>query len=253
MPEEKLKNAFWSILVVLLLVITVGVILSLPLIIRYTNSLISVRTISVSGEGKVVAEPDIAKFTFSVVSEGTNPELLQADNTKKMNQAIDYVKSQGVDAKDIKTTQYNLSPRYEYDEVRKKSFISGYTLTQTVLVKVRDLNKIAKILGGLPEFGINQINSISFEVDEPEKYLAEARAEAFKKAQAKADELVKQNGVRLGRVISFSDYGAPYPYPVYNGGMKMEGLGGAGAPTPPSIEPGTQEVTVQVSVTYEIK
>ena len=92
MPEEKLKNAFLSILIVLLLVVIVGVILSLPLIIRYTNSLISVRTISVSAEGKVVAEPDIAKFTFSVVSEGANPEHLQADNIKK-NWIREFVKN----------------------------------------------------------------------------------------------------------------------------------------------------------------
>ncbi|MEK9185986.1 MAG: SIMPL domain-containing protein, partial [Patescibacteria group bacterium] len=68
------------------------------------------RTISVSADGKTVVSPDIAKISFSVVSEGADPEKLVAENTAKMNKAIDFVKAQGVEAKDIKTTNYNLSP-----------------------------------------------------------------------------------------------------------------------------------------------
>lgn len=251
MPEEKIKDVFWSILTIFLIIITVGAILCLPLINRYSSSLMPVRTINISAEGKVVAEPDIARFTFSVVSEGVSPELLQKDNTEKMNQAIGYVKSQGVDAKDIKTAEYNLAPRYEYDENKEKSFISGYTLTQTILVKVRDLSKVAKILGGLPEFGINQISSITFEVDDPDKYLADARQKAFEKAKEKAQQLANQNGVKLGKLISFYEYGNPYPIDYRY--IETKGLGGAGAPVIPSIEPGTQEITVQVSVNYEIR
>lgn len=251
MNEEKLKSAFWSILIIFLLILTIGVIFCFPLINRYADSLMPVRTINISAEGKTVVEPDIAKFTFSVVSEGANPESLQTDNAKKMNPAIDYVKSQGVDAKDIKTTEYNLVPRYEYDESRKKSFISGYTLTQTVFVKIRDLSKVAKILGGLPEFGINQISSITFEVDDPDKYLADARQKAFEKAKEKAIQLASQNGVKLGKLISFYEYGNPYPVDYRY--TEAKGLGGAVAPATPSIEPGTQEITVQVNVNYEIK
>jgi len=146
---------------------------------KYGDSLMPAKTINVSAEGKVTVSPDIAKLSFSVVSEGANSKLLAENNNKKMNAAIDFAKSQGIEEKDIKTTEYNLSPRYEYDEKTKKTFISGYTLTQTVLVKVRDLNKVAEVLGGLPALGINQISSISFDIDEPEKYLSEARNQAL--------------------------------------------------------------------------
>lgn len=217
---------------------------------KFGDSLISAKTVSVSAEGKVTVSPDIAKISFSVVSEGVNPKALAEDNNKKMNSAINLIKSQGVDEKDIKTVEYNLNPRYEYDKKTKKTFISGYSLTQSVLVKVRDLDKTAEILAGLPELGINQIGQISFEIDEPEKYLVEARDQAFNKAKIKAGEMAAKNGVRLGKVINFSDYQSG-PIPYYNSfgkGGQMEALSSA-----PSIQPGSQEVTVNVSVTYEIK
>jgi len=217
---------------------------------KYGDSLMPAKTINVSAEGKVTVSPDIAKLSFSVVSEGANSKLLAENNNKKMNAAIDFAKSQGIEEKDIKTTEYNLSPRYEYDEKTKKTFISGYTLTQTVLVKVRDLNKVAEVLGGLPVLGINQISSISFDIDEPEKYLSEARNQAFDKAKEKAKAMAEKNGVKLGRVINFYEYQST---PYYQN-VRALGMGGAEAVQPlPQIQPGSQEVTIQVSVTYEIK
>lgn len=218
---------------------------------KYGDSLMPAKTINVSAEGKVTVSPDIAKLSFSVVSEGVNPKLLAENNNKKMNAAIDFAKSQGIEEKDIKTTEYNLSPRYEYDEKTKKTFISGYTLTQTVLVKVRDLNKVAEVLGGLPELGINQISSISFDIDEPEKYLGEARNQAFDKAKEKAEAMAEKNGVKLVRVINFYEY---QPITYYGQTKMASGMGGVeAAPVVPQIQPGSQEVTIQVSVTYEIK
>ena len=217
---------------------------------KYGDSLMPAKTINVSAEGKVTVSPDIAKLSFSVVSEGANSKLLAENNNKKMNAAIDFAKSQGIEEKDIKTTEYNLSPRYEYDEKTKKTFISGYTLTQTVLVKVRDLNKVAEVLGGLPALGINQISSISFDIDEPEKYLSEARNQAFDKAKEKAKAIAEKNGVKLGQVINFYEYQST---PYYQN-VRALGMGGAEAVQPlPQIQPGNQEVTIQVSVTYEIK
>ncbi len=219
---------------------------------KFGDSLTPIRTVSVSAEGKVTVSPDIANISFSVVSEGYDPESVADENNKKMDKAIGFVKSQGIEEKDIKTTQYNLSPRYEYDEDTRETFISGYALTQTVLIKVRDLAKVAKVLGGLPKLGINRIESVSFDIDDSEKYLAEARNKAFEKARAKAENMSAQNRVRLGKVINFYEYQSG-PFPYYQE-MKTLGLGGGEtAPALPQIQPGTQEVTVQVSVIYEIK
>ena len=216
------------------------------------DSLFPIRTFSVSAEGKVTVSPDIAKISFSVVSEGANPKTITDENNKKINTAISFVKSQGIDEKDIKTTQYNLSPRHEYDEKTKKTFISGYILTQAVLVKVRDLNKTAEILGGLPNLGINQIGAISFEIDEPEKFLTEARDKAFEKAKKKAEEMAGKNGVKLGKVINFYEYQG-YSQPIYRGLEMMSKGSGDSFASAPQIQPGTEEVSVQVNITYEIK
>lgn len=243
--NQILKN---TLLVVVIAVVVLGGNLAL----KWSLSLFPSRTINVSAEGKTMVSPDIAKISFSVVSEGSSPETLQMDNSKKMSSAIDFIKNQEVDVKDIKTINYNLSPRYKYNEARKQSFIADYILIQTTLVKIRDLNKVAKILGGLSELGVNQISSVSFEVDEPDKYLSEIRMEAFTKAHEKAATMAALNGVKIKRIINFSEYqNLPiHPYGFLELAEKNDN--GAMLPAPP-MEPGTEEITIQVNVTYEIE
>lgn len=225
---------------------------------RFAESLTPSRIMSVSAEGKVDAKPDVARFTFSVVSEGTDPSRLANENNRKMTSALDLVKSSGVEEKDIKTTQYALIPRYEYDEDRRKSFVSGYTLTQTAAVRITDIRKnlerLTKILAGLPGVGVNQIGGISLEIDDPEKARAEARAKATRLAHEKAGQMAKENGVRLGRLINVSEYagGIPPFFGGYGGDALRVAEGVSAVPAPP-IAPGSEEVAVQVTVTYELR
>lgn len=248
--QESSKNIFWW-LVNASLIVAVLVGLAGANVLR--NQVNPQRTVTVLGEGKVTAVPDYATLTFSVVSEGTDPALLVGENADKMNRAIKFVKQQGIEDKDIKTAQYYLSPRYEYQEFLRRTFISGYTITQSVTVKVRDLAKAGPVLGGLPEFGVNQVSGPNFEIgdEERETLLAEAREQAFAKAREKAEAMAKGNGVRIRRVVTFSESGGPTPY------FFKEALGArADAPVSlpvPTIEPGSQDVTVSVSVTYEIR
>ncbi len=217
---------------------------------NWISSLQPDRTITVSGDGRAVLKPDIALISFSVVSEGKDITAMQDDNNQKINKAIELVKGLGVSKDDIKTSGYHLSPRYEYNKERQRSFISGYTLRQTVTVKIRDLDNVAKILGGLPSVGINELNGPNFTVDNPEEFLNAARAEAFKEAKKRAMELSALAGVRLGRVVGFNE-GGGRPIPLYV--RSFESVGGAPESVLPEIEPGTEEVTITVNVTYEIK
>lgn len=247
------KKYFWILLNVLVAGIIVNLVFFvMPTIRQYGNSLSPSRAITVSAEGKTIASPDIAETSFSVVSQGKNPDELSSENNMKMSAVIQNLKSQGIDEKDIKTSGYNLSPDYQYDESTKRSYISGYTLKQTVLVKIRDLAKAAKVVGGVTPLGVNQIGGISFTVDDPEKFFSQARTDAFAKAQKKAKEMAAQNGARLGKVLSISEYqNAPIPYM-----MNERAFAGAGMSAPaalPTIEPGTQDVKVQVSVTYALE
>lgn len=250
---ENAKNWFWSLLNGLIAVAILLGLVGLQAVYKYQRSLYPARTISVSAIGEASVAPDVATLSFSVVSEGADPEKIAVENNETINKAIDFVKGEGVEAKDIMTTGYNLSPRYEYDERLRRSFIVGYTLTQTIQTKIRDFEKIGAILGKLPELGINQIGSLQFDIDDPEVYLNRARKEAFDEARVKAELMASQNKVRLGRVVNFSEYqsGPPVPLPYYS--EAAFGRGGDAALSVPKIEPGSQEVTVTVSVTYEIK
>jgi uncharacterized protein YggE len=254
MQNENLKHYFWLLLDAFLAVAVAGLLFfAFPIAGRYKDSLYPTRNMTVTAEGKTLVSPDIATASFSVVSRGKNPDELAERNNKLVSQAIDFVKSQGVEAKDIRTTGYNLSPDYAYDENARRSYITGYTLAQTVTVKVRNLEGVGKILGGLPELGINQIGGVSFGVDEPEKYLAEAREKAFRLAREKAEAMARAAGVKLGRVISANEYqpGPVYPYAY---GEKAYGMGGGGvSAAPPTIEPGSEEITVSVTLSYELR
>jgi uncharacterized protein YggE len=214
-------------------------------------------TIGVSGEGKVTVKPDVAELSFSVINQGSDPALLQTSNDTRMKTAIDYLKSQGVKEEDIKTTAYVLLPQYEHDvpqplprtEIRPPRII-GYTLTQTVNAKLRDLLRVGSIVGGLTEQGVNQINGISFFVENPEEFRAKAREEAILKAQTQAASIAARLGVKLGRITNFHESPIFYPPPFAFGvGGGLEKGGGFAAP----IEPGSQEITVMVNINYAIK
>ncbi len=247
------NNQIWGVLTLFILVLTALMVYSVfwgP-IKQYVDSFPPNRVINVSAEGKSTVIPDIARLSFSVVSDGTDPGSLADENNRKMNGAIDAVKAIGIDKKDIQTTQYSLTPKYSYDRYTGKSSIYAYEMSQTVSLKIRDFSKIGKILGALPQYGINQIGTLSFDVDDPEIYLSDARSQAFAKAKTKAESMAKANGVSLGRVISFSESTGGYPVPYYK---ETLGMGGAApAQAAPTIEPGSQEVSVQVSVSYELK
>lgn len=253
MPKlETSKSFFWILINVILAVGVLFLLVAGKAIWKYGKSIYPTRSIAVSAEGKVTVSPDIATLSFSVISEGADPEQLQADNTDRINAALEFVKSEGVEAKDIKTAGYNLSPRYEYNEETRKTVISGYVLTQSVAVKIRDLTKVGKIFGGLPSKGVNEISGLAFSVEDPDKFLNEARKEAFEKALAKAKLMARYNNARLGSVLTFNESGGGYPMPMYASAESF-GKGGSGGPVSvPTIEPGSQDVSVWVNVTYEI-
>jgi hypothetical protein len=165
-----------------------------------------------------------------------------------MNAVIDFLKKdQKIDGADIKTSNYSLSPKYEYS--KGKSILSGYILNQTVTATVRDLSKVGVILDGVVEKGANEISSVSLFVDKPEELKNKAREEAVKQAKEKANNAAKIAGFRLGRLVNFSENLSGEPR-VYNEALSMGG--GTTAPAP-KIEPGSQEITVSVTLVYLIK
>ena len=224
----------------------------------------SFRSFSVSGEGEVVAIPDVAQFTFEVITQGgTDIADLQTQNVDKTNNAIAFVKAQGVEDKDIKTQNFSLDPRYQYYNCSPRPLggevapcpppeIVGYTITQTVAVKVRDFSKIGTIVSGVVENGANSVSQLSFTIDDPDKAESEARTQAIQKAREKAKAVAKAGGFSVGRLLSIQEGGSPIFYSSYDKAAEY-GLGGAVPSAPaPTIEPGSQEVKIFVTLVYEI-
>lgn len=212
-------------------------------------------TITVSGTGKVVAKPDIAVADLSINVEAATAAAAQTNANKKSKAVVAFLKDKGIEERDIRTSGYNIYPQYDYND--GKTRIRGYQVTQSLTVKIRDLDKSNTVLDGVVDAGVNQVSSIRFDIDEPDKLKAEAREKAIKDANEKAQELRKQLGVKLGRIVSFSENASGVVYPTY---MKLAedsrtmGMGGATSAVPaPEIPAGENEIVANVSITYQIK
>jgi uncharacterized protein YggE len=248
------KLWFWVLLDVFLAAAIIAVIgFGVPLVESYMSSVPPARTLTVTSQGKTTAAPDLAEVTFSVVTAGQDPQTLTENNVSKMNAALEFLSSQGIATSDIATTGYNLQPAYNYDSTAKRNYITGYTLTQTVQVKIHDLTKVASVIGGLTPLGVNQVGSIDFTFSDQDQYVAIARADAINKDEIKAQEMAAQAGAVLGPVVNISEnVFVPQPYPVYS---MATGLGGAptAAVSTPNIQPGTQDITDNVTMTYALR
>lgn len=212
-------------------------------------------SITVSGGGRVFTPPDIAQLSFGVqtgrqTSAGVAMEKLKTS----MDKIIEAVKAAGVEEKDIQTESFYLNPSFDWNNGQQLP--RGFEASQSLRVKVRDLDNVSEVLGAATNAGANQAGSVNFTVDNPEEKRAEARKEAIEEAKAKARELASQLGVSLGDITGFSEGygGSPVPPMYYS--RDAYGVGGAmdGAEQKAvQLPAGEQEITVNVSITYEIK
>jgi uncharacterized protein len=215
------------------------------------------RVIEVTGEGEVFARPDLAVVSFSVENEEKEAEQVLLKNAEKVNSVIAYFKENGIEEKDIKTTTFNLYPRYEYYgdssylKPEERRVLVGYEAVQTVEVKIREMDKIGEFLEGGVVSGANRVHGISFTVENEKELTKEAREIAIKEAKEEAETLSKQLGVRLTGIIGFSeqqDGGIDYMRSLGMGEMdKMAEF------TTPEIATGENKITSRVYLRYKIK
>ncbi|MSR70573.1 DUF541 domain-containing protein [Candidatus Kaiserbacteria bacterium] len=228
---------------------------------RYIGSGVQpTNTISVSGYGEAFAVADIATFSFSVSSKKATVAAAQEDATAKINAVTKYLTDAGIDKKDIQTTDYSVNPQYDYVQQvctngycpGGKQVLSGYEVRQTTSVKARDTAKAGDLLTGVGGKGATEVSGLNFTFDDPNKMQDEARGKAIADAKGKADELAKQLGVKLVRVVSFNENnGGPIYYAKGMGMATADSI--APAPAAPEISVGQNKVTSNVSVTYEIR
>jgi len=198
------------------------------------------------------------------MEEAKTVEQAQSKATEKMNAVLDFLNKEGINQTEIKTTGYNIYPRYEWwnKEVSceeglcpptdRQRVLVAYEVSQNISIELKDIASAGKILAGIGSMEVSNVSGLSFDIDEKEDLQREARQEAIKKAQIKAKELAKDLGVKLGRMISYStNEGNDYPrYAVMEKSMAY-GMGGDMAV--PEIPVGENEIKITIYMTYEIK
>lgn len=208
-------------------------------------------TISVSDKGTIYTKPDLALDYFSVITEAKTVAEALSQNTEKMNAVIDGVKKIGVEEKDLKTINFSIYPRYEWpsqnDPYQGERILAGYEITQSLEVKIRNLEKVGEIIQAATGAGANESGSLQFQIENQDEIKNQARAEAIKKAKAKAKDLASQLGVGLGKIMYFDESGAN---PYYYSAEKTTNMGGGESP---QIETGENKIEVTVTITYEIR
>jgi uncharacterized protein YggE len=217
-------------------------------------------TINVSGEGEVLAVPDVGQFSFSVNAEAETAAEAQEQSGTAINEILAYLREQGIEDKDIKTQNYNLSPRYRFEPTvcpvgsfcNRERVQDGFEVTQTISVKVRNTDDAGAIIAGVGERGATNISRLDFVIDDVDSLREEAREIAIRDAREKAERLANDLGVSLKRVVNFSEGGGYYePYFQERAVMALDaseaGFGGAELPM------GEESTTVRVNITYEIK
>lgn len=209
------------------------------------------QTMTVSADGKMTAVPDVAIVTVGVTSQGANPIDVKNKNNDKINQVIAFIKQQDIDANDIQTTSFYASPIYNY--ANGQNTITGYQANQAVTVKVKNIDKsrdtLEKILDGAVNNGANEIQGVNFSFDDPTKLMQSARKQAIANANEKAHELADEAGISLGKVINISESSGHAVYPMALAGGNFAARAKSVEPT---IEPGKQEITANVSLVFEV-
>jgi hypothetical protein len=205
-------------------------------------------TITFSGQGKAIGVPDVALVSLSVITENMEAKKAMDESAKAMNEVIKFVKEYGIDEKDIKTSQYSLSPQYDW--IEGKRVFRGYQLTSTLAVKIRNLEKIGEIIDGAVSKGVNQVGDIQLTIDDLEKLKEEARTKAIENTKEKAESVARNTGLKLGDIVNFTEEG-PVSYSLPLLYEKTAGLGGG--EVTPEIEKGTLEISLNVSLTFELR
>jgi uncharacterized protein len=260
-PPPMIQNAATIVLGMLAVFLLILAISSLKQFRFIGSGVTATNTINVSGQGEVFAVPDTATFSYGVsVSNAKDVTTAQTEVNTKGNAIIAYLKSEGVDEKDIQTTDYSVNPHYEYGTAAcregycppGRQTLTGFDVNQTVTVKVKDTTKAGELLSGIGSKGATNMSGLSFTIDDQTKLEAEARAKAIDDAREKAEELAGDLDVSLVRVVGFSENGYQ---PYYAKTMTLDSMAyGSGAPAPtPEIAVGQNKITSSVSITYEIR
>lgn len=196
-------------------------------------------TFDVTAEGSVDVKPDTATIQAGVSAEGTTAEDVRKKIDSGVSKVSEAIKNLGVEEKNIKTANYNINPKYDLNQ-RTTGYMGGTTLT----IKVEDEALVDRVISESVSAGATNVNSLGFEVAEREKYENEARKEAVEKAKKKAQDAARIAGFRLGKIVNYQESFGDFPRPIALSAEKA---------VDQVIQPGTEKVSITVTLSYDIE
>ncbi|EFB71630.1 26 kDa periplasmic immunogenic protein precursor [Providencia rustigianii] len=170
--------------------------------------------ISTSGNAAIKVAPDMATLNINVEVTNKDAAAAKAEADKRVAQYYEFLKKNGIEKQDINAANVRIQPRYDYGKMSKPT-LTGYTAVRSVEVKVTKLEQLNTLLDGALSAGLNEINSVQFGVNNPQKYRDEVRSQAMNNAKQQAEALAKGFNTQLGPIYSIN-YNAPsaVPYPM---------------------------------------
>ncbi len=205
------------------------------------------RTITVTATGTSEAEPDTARITSGVTTEADTARAAMDANSQTMAKLIAGLKDAGIEARDIQTSNLNVSPRYDNSQRREgPPAVVGYQVSNDVSILVRDLEKLGSILDQAITLGANQMRGLSFEVSKAETLRDAARTEAIANARRRAELYAKSAGASVGKVLDIAEGGG------YSGPPRPSYARGAAIMESVPVEAGSQTLSATVTVTWEL-
>lgn len=228
--------------------------------------------VNITAEGRSERAPDLAMFNAGVVAQGKTAGEAMTANTARMNAVLAAVRAAGVAPRDIQTSVLSLQPQYHYPQPAppprgydgaavevaqpQPPRIIGYEARNTVSVRLRKVGEMGKLIDALVAAGANQVDGPYFSVDQPDAAGDEARADALRKATARAQLYARQAGFRTARLLTISEGGGFYPVTRDVIAVTAQSFGGAMAPPPPPptmVQPGQVAVGISLSVQFALE
>ena len=203
--------------------------------------------LDVSVTGEVSRVPDIANISAGVVTRAASATAAISQNAARMERVRAALKRAGIEDRDIQTSSINLNPEYRYQD-NQAPVLTGYSASNQVSIRFRDIRNSGRILDALVAEGANQINGPSLSIDKPEAALDEARTKALAAGRARAELYARSLGLRVGKLVSVSEsggYSGPQP-------MVMSRMAVAEAAAT-KIDPGEQQLQVTLAMTFELQ
>jgi uncharacterized protein YggE len=204
--------------------------------------------LDITATGKTTRVPDLATIRAGVVTQAATAAAALSDNANRMSAVLAALKRAGIQPRDIATANVSLQPQYRYQD-NKPPVITGYQATNNVSIRFRDIAKSGAILDALVAQGANQIDGPNLSLDQPDAALDEARVDAVKRAQARAELYAKAAGLSVSRILTIAEggeiAGPPPPMPVY----RMAAAKAADT----QVMAGESDVTVTITVRFLLK